>query len=133
MQTVGNSRLPAIVFYLRDGVSEGQYLYVLDREVYDIKALFGTINRGNTTKFVVIVGSKRYYVRLFPEKGDKNRNALPSTLVESGVTNPFENNFFLYGYNALKGTARPVYYYVLINKSILSNDYIYTLLYEHAY
>ena len=45
------------------------------------------IDLGKPTKFIVIVRSKRYYIRFFPNKGDKNGNPLPSTLVESGVTN----------------------------------------------
>lgn len=133
VSSVGNGKLPAVVFYLRDGVSEGQYSHVLAQEVSDMKAMFKTIDPGNTTKFVVIVGSKRHHVRFFPDKGDKNGNPLPGTLVESGVTNPFENDFFLCGHNALKGTARPVHYYVLMNETALGNDYIHTLLYEHAY
>lgn len=133
MQAVGQGKLPAVVFYLRDGVSEGQYAHVLQQEVADMKALFKRADPNNATKFVCVVGSKRHHIRLFPEKGDKNGNALPGTLIESGVTNPFENDFFLCGHNALKGTARPVHYYVLLNETTLSNDYIHTLLYEHAY
>lgn len=133
MQVVGNGKLPQTVIYLRDGVSEGQYAHVLQQEVADMKALFKSADPANNTKFIVIVGSKRHHIRFFPEKGDKNGNALPGTLVESGVTNPFENDFFLCGHNALKGTARPVHYYVLMNETTLGNDFIHTLVYEHAY
>lgn len=95
-----------------------------------MKALFKAADPGNNTKFIAIVGSKRHHIRFFPEKGDKNGNALPGTLVESGVTNPFENDFFPCGHNALKGTARPVHYYVLLNETTMGNDFVHTLLYE---
>ncbi|SMR63616.1 unnamed protein product [Zymoseptoria tritici ST99CH_3D1] len=133
MANVGNGKLPQTVYYLRDGVSEGQYQQVLQYEVADMKALFKMADPNNNTKFVVIVGSKRHHVRFFPERGDKNGNAMPGTLVESGITNPIENDFYLCGHHALKGTARPVHYYVLMNEAGVSNDFLHTMLYEHVY
>jgi len=58
--------------------------------------------------------SKHHHVRFFPQEngGDKNSNALPGTLVESGVTQPYENDFYLCAHAAIKGTARPVHYNV---------------------
>jgi eukaryotic translation initiation factor 2C len=133
MSAVGNGKLPSTVYYLRDGVSEGQYQQVLQYEVADMKALFKKADANNNTKFVVVVGSKRHHIRFFPERGDKNGNAMPGTLVETGVTNPIENDFYLCGHHALKGTARPVHYYVLMNEAGVSNDFLQTMLYEHVY
>ena len=85
VQSVGNGRFPSRILYFRDGVSEQQYTHVLQQEVADMKALLKTANPNMNIPFVVVIGGKRHHVRFFPEKGDRNGNALPGTLVESGV------------------------------------------------
>ncbi|KAK6007346.1 hypothetical protein QM012_006354 [Aureobasidium pullulans] len=132
MNKVGQGRAPATVVYFRDGVSEGQFAQVIDKEVAAMKKAFA---KGNITpKFLVIIASKRHHVRFFPQSGgDKNNNALPGTLVETGVTQPYENDFYLCAHAAIKGTARPVHYNVLINEPQWPNEKIQTLIYEHSY
>lgn len=98
-----------------------------------MKALLKTANPGVDIPFVVVVGSKRHHVRFFPEKGDRNGNALPGTLVETGVTHPFENDFYLCAHAAIKGTARPMNYTVLLNEAGMSNADLQTLIYEQSY
>lgn len=132
MDTLNNGKLPSRIIYFRDGVSEPQYHHVLEQEVEDLKLLVKTIG-GASVQFVVIVGSKRHHVRFFPEKGDRNGNAFPGTLVETGVTHAFGNDFYLVGHAALKGTARPMHYHVLLNEAQMTNDEIQTLIYEHGY
>ena len=134
IQNVGGGKLPSRIFYFRDGVSEGQYHQVLASEVKDLKELMRSANPGHKVEFLVVVGSKRHSVRFFPNKGgDRNGNALPGTLVETGVTHPFENDFYLCSHAAIKGTARPMHYYVLLNEPKMPNEEIQTLLYEHSY
>lgn len=135
MQNNGNGKLPARIVYFRDGVSEGQYQHVLEQEVEDLKRLMKGANPKVTIPFVVLVGSKRHHVRFFPQQGtgDRNGNPLPGTLVETGVTHPYENDFYLCAHSAIKGTARPVHYYVLLNEAGLTNDEIHTLCYEQSY
>lgn len=91
VQTVGGGRFPQRILYFRDGVSEQQYTHVLQQEVNDMKALLKTANPNMNIPFVVVIGGKRHHVRFFPEKGDRNGNPLPGTLVESGVTHAREN------------------------------------------
>ncbi|KAI5361410.1 Putative PAZ domain, Piwi domain, ribonuclease H-like superfamily, argonaute, linker 1 [Septoria linicola] len=133
ISNVGAGKVPQHFIYLRDGVSEGQYNHVLQQEVNDMKQLLKVADPANSTKFIVVVGSKRHHVRFFPEKGDRNGNAFPGTLVETSVTNPTDNDFYLCSHAAIKGTARPAHYYVLLNEPNMSNDMLHTLLYEHAY
>ncbi|KAG9829606.1 Piwi-domain-containing protein, partial [Aureobasidium melanogenum] len=132
MNKVGQGKPPATVVYFRDGVSEGQFAQVIDQEVAAMKNAFA---KGNITpKFLVIIASKRHHVRFFPQSGgDKNNNALPGTLVETGVTQPYENDFYLCAHAAIKGTARPVHYNVLLNEPSWPNEKIQTLIYEHSY
>ncbi|THY84735.1 hypothetical protein D6C95_08076 [Aureobasidium pullulans] len=76
----------------------------------------------------------RHHVRFCPQSGvDKNANPLPGTLVETGVTQPFENEFYLCAHTAIKGTARPVHYNVLLNEPQWPQEKSHTLIYEHSY
>lgn len=134
VQNVGGGQFPKRIIYFRDGVSEGQYQHVLQQEVHDMKELIKTAVPNLNIPFVVIVGSKRHHVRFFPEKGgDRNGNPLPGTLVETGVTHPFENDFYLCSHAAIKGTARPMHYHVLLNDAGMPNEEIQTLIYEQCY
>ncbi len=135
MKDVGGGQFPKRILYFRDGVSEGQYQHVIEQEVNDMKALLKTANPNVNIPFVAIVGGKRHHVRFFPQagKGDRNNNPLPGTLVETGVTHPFENDFYLCSHSAIKGTARPMHYHVLLNEAKMSNEELQTLIYEQCY
>ncbi|KAF2155375.1 Piwi-domain-containing protein [Myriangium duriaei CBS 260.36] len=129
----GAGRLPEIIIYFRDGVSEGQFASVIRQELADMKDVVRKVDPKAGVKFIVIIATKRHHVRFFPQNGDKNGNALPGTLVETAVTHPYENDFFLCSHVALKGTARPVHYHVLVNEPNAPNDWIQTLIAEHSY
>ncbi|EMC99960.1 hypothetical protein BAUCODRAFT_64185 [Baudoinia panamericana UAMH 10762] len=135
VQNVGGGKFPSRIIYFRDGVSEGQYQHVLQQEVHDMKALLKTADPNLNIPFIVVVGSKRHHIRFFPEqgKGDRNGNPLPGTLVETGVTHPFENDFYLCSHAAIKGTARPMHYHVLLNEVGMSNEELHMIIYEHCY
>lgn len=62
-KNVGGGKLPERLIYLRDGLSDGQYNQCLETEVGYLKALFKKIQPGNTTKFTVIICSKRHHIR----------------------------------------------------------------------
>lgn len=132
-QAVGNGKFPQRVLYFRDGVSEMQYAHVLQQEVADMKALLKAAAPGLNIPFVVVIAGKRHHVRFFPERGDRNGNPLPGTLVETGVTHPLENDFYLCSHAAIKGTARPTHYHVILNEVGMSNDELQTILYEQVY
>jgi eukaryotic translation initiation factor 2C len=133
--SVGKGALPQRVIYFRDGVSEGQYEQVITQEISDLKSLFRKINPKNECKFTVLIGSKRHHVRFFPagNASDRNGNPKPGTLVETGVTNPFEFDFYLCSHAAIKGTARPMHCYCLLNEAGMSAEEIQQMLYEHCF
>ena len=133
VQTAGKGSFPQRILYFRDGVSEQQYSHVLQQEVADMKALLKSANPNLNIPFVVVIGGKRHHIRFFPEKGDRNGNPLPGTLVETGCTQPYENDFYLCSHAALKGTARPTHYHVILNEAKMGNDELQTILYEQVY
>lgn len=135
LRVVSNGFWPEHVLYFRDGVSEGQYAHVLNQEVHDIRAMMLAQNPKMTTKFTVVVASKRHHVRFFPEKGfgDRNNNPQPGTLVETGITHPFEYDFYLCAHSAIKGTARPVHYHVLLDEAKMGVEELQNMIYEASY
>ncbi|CAM1504240.1 Fc.00g018310.m01.CDS01 [Cosmosporella sp. VM-42] len=123
---------PAHVIYFRDGVGEGQFAYVLDNEIAAIKEWFkNTV--GIVPKFTVIVATKRHHIRFFPQRGDKNNNPLPGTLVEKEVTHPFMMDFYICSHVAIKGTARPVHYHILLDEMNIPVNEFQKMIYHQCY
>ena len=133
MQRLGKGGPPTRVLYIRDGVSEGQYAAVLEQEVRDMKECFQQLGCKQMPKFTVVIAGKRHHVRFFPERGDKNNNPLPGTLVESGCTHPFEFDFYLCAHVAIKGTARPVHYHCILNEGEYQAAELQSLIFEHSF
>ncbi|KAH7627791.1 Piwi domain-containing protein [Sordaria sp. MPI-SDFR-AT-0083] len=124
------------IYYFRDGVSEGQFAHVLKQEVATIKKVFKARHKnapGKDAKVTVIVATKRHHIRFFPDKGDKNGNCEPGTLVEKEVTHPFHYDFFLNSHFALQGTARPVHYHVLLDEIKLPVNKLQSMIYHQCY
>lgn len=136
-KTAGAGKLPSNIIYFRDGVGESQYHQVLEQEIKVLRQMIDEEwpSMSHAVKFVVVVGTKRHHVRFFPEagKGDRNGNPHPGTLVETGVTNPFEHDFYLCSHSAIKGTARPMHYHVILNEANMANEDLQTMIYEHSY
>ncbi|KAH6615648.1 Piwi domain-containing protein [Chaetomium sp. MPI-SDFR-AT-0129] len=127
-----SNKIPQHVFYLRDGVSEGQYAHVMEFEVAEMKKVFKDV-LGTVPKITVIIATKRHHIRFFPERGDKNGNCLPGTLVEREVTHPFHYDFYLCSHVAIQGTARPVHYSVIHDECGLKPDELQRILYHQCY
>ena len=137
MATVGGGRPPQQIYYMRDGVSEGQFAHVLQQEVPHIKAVIKNVTNGQdfNGKITVVVASKRHHIRAFPEKdgSDQNGNPLPGTLIERDVTTPNEFDFYLYSHIALQGTSRPVHYSVIHDESNHKAEQLQNMIFEHCY
>ncbi|KAK3346748.1 Piwi domain-containing protein [Lasiosphaeria hispida] len=120
------------VFYMRDGVSEGQFAHVIEYELKELKKTFLEVQK-TTPKITVIVATKRHHIRFFPERGDRNGNTLPGTLVEHEVTHPHQYDFYLCSHSAIQGTARPVHYNVIHDEIRKSPDDLQKMIYQHCY
>lgn len=109
----------------RDGVSEGQYATVLEAELPLLRKacdnLYPVLDRkkGVPHITIVIVG-KRHHTRFYPtavSKDDKgNCNPSCGTVVDRGVTEARNWDFFLQSHKGLQGTARPAHYYVVLDE-----------------
>ncbi len=129
-----NCKAPAHVFYMRDGVSEGQFTQVMDFEITQLKRIFER-RCGRVPKITVIVATKRHHIRFFPDgsSGDKNGNPLPGTLVEKEVTHPFHYDFYLCSHVAIQGTARPVHYHVIHDEVKMPAPLLQKMIYQQCY
>lgn len=134
---VGGGRLPTQVYYFRDGVSEGQFIHVMQQEVPHIKAVLSSVSNAGpwNGKITVVVAAKRHHIRAFPtgQAADPKGNPLPGTLIEKDVTTPFEWDFYLYSHIALQGTSRPVHYTVLHDEANHEPNRLQNMIYEHCY
>ncbi|KAI9729649.1 MAG: hypothetical protein M1818_008452 [Claussenomyces sp. TS43310] len=119
-----NGSLPENVLVYRDGVSEGQYQIVLDEELPLLRqACKGKYAANQTTKglpaITIIIVGKRHHTRFYPVKeseADRSANCKNGTVVDRGVTEVRNWNFFLQAHTCLQGTARPAHYYIILDE-----------------
>ena len=117
-------RYPENILIYRDGVSEGQYNLVLDQELPLLrKACVDTYPASSTKqglpRMSIVVVGKRHHTRFYPTKeGDADRYSNPQngTVVDRGVTEARNWDFYLQAHSAIKGTARPAHYYVVLDE-----------------
>ncbi|KAI1210063.1 Piwi-domain-containing protein [Annulohypoxylon truncatum] len=135
-----NKLQPKQVYYLRDGVSEGQFQDVMDTEVKEMKRIFRDLGcpKDLLPQFTVIIATKRHHVRFFPKANDKtaqdrNGNPLPGTLVERDVTHPHHWDWYLCSHVAIQGTARPVHYQVILDEAHVKPNDLMKMLYQQCY
>jgi len=95
-----NRRLkPSNIIFYRDGVSEGQFDQVLVHEVGAVQEACMMLENDYRPGITFVVVQKRHHTRLFCEdKRDasgKAQNVPPGTIVDSGITHPYEFDFYL--------------------------------------
>ena len=90
---------PSKIIFYRNGVSEGQFDQVLAHEVRAVQEACIKLEKEYRPRITFIVVQKRHHTRLFCENsGDetgKARNVPPGTTVDSGITHPYEFDFYL--------------------------------------
>ncbi|KAI1173096.1 Piwi domain-containing protein [Nemania sp. FL0916] len=128
---------PQHVYYLRDGVAEGQFQDVIEKEIAEIRRSFRECQAPNP-KITVLIATKRHHIRFFPKPndsatGDRNGNPLPGTLVERDATHPHHFDFYLCSHVAIQGTARPVHYQVIYDDAKVKPDDLQKMIYQQCY
>ncbi|KAI0902933.1 putative RNA interference and gene silencing protein [Ustulina deusta] len=119
-----NRTLPENILVYRDGVSEGQYNIVVDEELPALRAACEAVYPPSDTKagkprITIIVVGKRHNTRFFPtnmDDADRGGNPKNGTVVDRGVTEARNWDFFLQAHTAIQGTARPAHYYVVYDQ-----------------
>lgn len=120
--------LPENILIYRDGVSEGQYDMVLSQELPQLRKACEAVYPATDTKkglprFTIVICGKRHKTRFYPtatkdcdgnpDIGKSSGNTKPGTVVDRGVTEARNWDFFLQAHAALQGTARPCHYYIV--------------------
>lgn len=111
---------PENILVYRDGVSESQYQQVLDEELAPMReccrGLYDDVGEPRP-RFTLIIVGKRHHTRFFPPEGhpsrDENGNPQRGLVVDRGITEARNWDFFLQSHDAIQGTARPAHYFVL--------------------
>merc|ERR1712096_309363 len=117
-------RKPEKIIMFRDGVSEGQFLAVLARELVDMRQACKELEEGYEPQITYIVVQKRHHTRFFPTDNNKykNGNALAGTVVDQGINHPTEGDYYPLSHEGIQGTSRPCHYQVLWDDSDFSAD-----------
>lgn len=120
-----NKKFPRGILYYRDGVSKGQYDELKRIEVTAIQRAWNDYaaslkhHTAPPLQLTTVIVTKRHNTRFFPttpkDAMQRNANTFPGTLVDTLVTHPYYTDFYLQSHNAIKGTARPCYYFLLTN------------------
>ncbi|KAA3674012.1 eukaryotic translation initiation factor 2C, partial [Paragonimus westermani] len=130
---------PTRIIYYRDGVSEGQFLNVLNHELRAIREACVKLELGYQPGITFIVVQKRHHTRLFcADKKDqmgKSGNIPAGTTVDQVITHPTEFDFYLCSHAGIQGTSRPSHYHVLWDDNRFTADDVQNLTYQlcHTY
>lgn len=112
--------VPSKILIYRDGVGEGQFQFVVDHELKQVKeqleAVYARENKELKMAFIVV--TKRINTRVF----NGMTNPPPGTVVDDVITMPERYDFFLVSQAVNQGTATPTSYNVIYDNSGLSPD-----------
>ncbi|KAI1080743.1 Piwi-domain-containing protein [Whalleya microplaca] len=116
-----HARLPENILVYRDGVSEGQYQLVLDNELPLLQQACKETypppeQKQGLPRITIVIVGKRHHTRFYPtseENADNSSNCIPGTVVDRGITEARNWDFFLQAHGALQGTVRPGHYFVV--------------------
>jgi hypothetical protein len=107
---------PVRILFYRDGVSEGKFERVSTTEVKSVK-----LESNYKPTLTYIAMQKHRHTCLFPinrDQLDRSGNCLPSTVVDTHITSPYEFDFFLQSHADIQGTSYPTHYQVLYDEMI---------------
>lgn len=96
-----HTRFPENILVYRDGVSEGQYQMVKDRELPLLRQaceeMYGAVGQ-KLPRITIVVVTKRHHTRFGPTTeatADSNGNCLPGTVTDRGITEAGQWDFWL--------------------------------------
>ena len=131
--------LPEKIIYYRDGVSEGQFRAVLNRELTSLRKACERFSPDYQPAVTIVCVQKRHHLRMFCKDGrdsvGRGKNVPPGCVVDREVTHPVEFDFYLCSHFGLQGTSRPTHYHVLWDENDFDSDCLQALTYNlcHLY
>lgn len=119
--SLNRNQLPENIIVYRGGISDGEYARVLEDELPLLKSACAKVypnteKKKGLPRLSVIIASKRHHTRFYPSQeadADRLSNPRNGTVVDRGVTEAREWEFYLQAHAPLHGTARPAHYYVV--------------------
>ncbi|KAM3183791.1 hypothetical protein ACTXT7_009677 [Hymenolepis weldensis] len=113
-----NNELPNKILFYRDGVSEGQFSSVVDKELSAMQRACTKLRPGYQPGFTFIIVQKRHHIRFLPT--DKSlTNVIPGTIVDTCITHPREFDFYLCSHQGIQGTSKPAHYHIIYDDNNL--------------
>ncbi|KIP07875.1 hypothetical protein PHLGIDRAFT_29841 [Phlebiopsis gigantea 11061_1 CR5-6] len=126
-----NKVLPDRILIYRDGVSEGQYGLVLEKELPQVLEAFKKLSTPGGKPYrptlSIIVCTKRHQTRTKPTNTNdmtKNGNNPPGTVIDRGITDIYHHDFYLQAHFCLQGEARSTHYIVIYDENKLDANTI---------
>lgn len=118
--------VPKKIFYFRDGVSEGQFLQLLEFELIAIRRACLRLNINYKPSVTFLVIQKRHHTRMFPkyncDMDGKFANVPSGTIIDTQITHPTELDFYLCSHASIQGTSRPTKYHLIWDDNNFTED-----------
>ncbi|KAK0227666.1 argonaute-like protein [Armillaria fumosa] len=128
VEKIANAKPKCLIFF-RDGVSEGEFEQVLEKELPLLKAACQEAGINPRITFIIVI--KRHHIRLFsenPKDIDQNsKNLIAGTVVDQDITSPVLFDWYLQSHGGIKGTSRSSHYTVLHDESNFTPDALQSL------
>ncbi|XP_022646042.1 protein argonaute-2-like [Varroa destructor] len=127
-----DDRKPKYIYYLRDGVSDGQFQEVRYREVLAIRQACYDLQVHYQPSITVLVAQKRHHVRFTvvdSRTGTRSGNIPPGTYIDRDVVHAKNHDFYMYTHEGLIGTSRPTHYQLIHADKPISTDEITEMIY----
>ncbi|WOL14713.1 protein argonaute 4B-like [Canna indica] len=129
--TSSAKRKPDNIIIFRDGVSESQFVQVLNIELDQIIEACKFLDETWSPKFTLIIAQKNHHTKFFlPNSQD---NVQPGTVVDNKVCHPKNYDFYMCSHAGMIGTTRPTHYHVLLDEIGFSADDLQELVHSLSY
>lgn len=120
-RVANKNKLPENIVVYRDGVSEGQYDTVINRELPLLqkacRAMYpATDTKNGLPRMAIVIVGKRHNTRFYATsegEAERSLNPQPGTVVDRGISEARNWDFYLQAHSALQGTARPAHYFTV--------------------
>ncbi|KAF5361966.1 hypothetical protein D9756_002190 [Leucocoprinus leucothites] len=122
---------PKRLLFFRDGVSEGEFKIVKQRELQALKDACEEARINPKITFVVV--GKRHHYRFCPQnpndrnQADRSGNCPAGMVVDQVITHPIDFDYYLLSHGGLIGTSRPAHYSVIHDENEFRADSLQSL------